>query len=67
MYFYDTALFFDPYAGAKFANYLLRIHGDTEPDTGTAAVHRRIEEAQLFIEAAYACYNRLEQQPSSLV
>jgi len=25
------------------------------------AVHRRIEEARLFIEAAYACYNRLGQ------
>ncbi len=67
MYFVDTELFFDPYAGAKFANYLLRIHGDTEPDNSAAAVHRRIEEAQLFIEAAHACYNRLGQQQSALV
>jgi hypothetical protein len=29
-----------------------------------AAVPRRIEEAQLFIEAAYACYSRLGQQPA---
>ncbi len=68
MYFYDTELFFDPYAGAKFAHYLLRIHNETEPDNSVAAVHRRIEEAQLFIEAAHACYNRLgQQQQSSLV
>jgi len=66
-YFYDTELFFDPYAGAKFANYLLRIHRDTEPADSVAAVHRRIEEAQLFIEAAYACYSRLGQSQGSLV
>ncbi len=65
-YFYDTELFFDPYAGAKFANYLLRIHGETQLDTDVAAVHRRIEEAQLFIEAAPACYNRLGQQQNAL-
>ena len=67
MYFYDTELFFDPYAGAKFANYLLHIHGETAFDDSLAAVHRRIEEAQLFIEAAHACYNRLGQHQNSLV
>lgn len=66
-HFYDTELFFDPYAGAKFANYLLRIHGEAQLDADVAAVHRRIEEAQLFIEAAHACYNRLGQQQSALV
>ena len=67
LYFYDTELFFDPYAGAKFANYLLHIHGETAFDDSLAAVHRRIEEAQLFIEAAHACYNRLGQHQNSLV
>ncbi len=58
--FYDTELFFDPYAGAKFANYLFRIHGD--PDTTSQEeAHRRIEEAQLFIEAAHACNQRISQ------
>ena len=66
-YFYDTELFFDPYAGAKFANYLLRLHREPEADDSVAAVHRRIEEAQLFIEAAHACYNRLGQQQDTLV
>jgi sulfite reductase (ferredoxin) len=67
LYFYDTELFFDPYAGPKFAHYLLRVHSEPELDDSAAAVHRRIEEAQLFIEAAHACYNRLGQQQSSLV
>jgi sulfite reductase (ferredoxin) len=60
--FYDTQLFFDPFAGPKFAHYLLHAHNDGVNGNSTAAVHRRIEEAQLFIEAAYACYNRLGQQ-----
>jgi sulfite reductase (ferredoxin) len=61
--FYDTELFFDPFAGPKFAHYLLQAHDVGLPDTNPATVHRRIEEAQLFIEAAYACYNRIGQQP----
>jgi sulfite reductase (ferredoxin) len=61
--FCETELFFDPFAGAKFANYLFHAHGDGLNGTDQAATHRRIEEAQLFIEAAYACYNRLEPQP----
>ncbi|MCY3927073.1 MAG: nitrite/sulfite reductase [Acidobacteria bacterium] len=58
--FYDSELFFDPYAGAKFANYLFRVHGDPETASGEEA-HRRIEEAQLFIEAAHACNQRISQ------
>ncbi len=60
--FYDTELFHDPYAGAKFANYLFHAANGGRTDTSPAAVHRRIEEAQLFIEAAYSCYNRLGQR-----
>ena len=60
--FYDTELFHDPYAGAKFANYLFHAANGGRADTSPAAVHRRIEEAQLFIEAAYSCYNRLGQR-----
>jgi sulfite reductase (ferredoxin) len=65
--FYDTELFFDPFAGAKFANYLFRIHEEGQTTTSTAEVHRRIEEAQLFIEAAHSCYNRMGPQPIQLV
>jgi len=62
--FYDTKLFFDPYAGGKFGHYFLRAHqergnGGPDPD----AAHHRIEEAHLFVEAAYACHGRmLERQ-----
>ena len=60
--FYDTELFHDPYAGPKFANYLFHAANGGRADTSPAAVHRRIEEAQLFIEAAYSCYSRLGQR-----
>jgi sulfite reductase (ferredoxin) len=59
--YYDTQLFHDPFAGPKFAHYLFHASDEGVPDSGAGAVRRRIEEAQLFIEAAYSCYNRLGQ------
>jgi sulfite reductase (ferredoxin) len=57
--FYDTKLFWDPYAGGKFGHYFLRAHEKTgEPYTPEEA-HRRVEEAQLVIEAAHSCYGKL--------
>jgi sulfite reductase (ferredoxin) len=60
--FYDTQLFYDPFAGPKFALYLFQAHEESVTDLPPAAIRRRIEEASLFIDAAYACYNRLGQQ-----
>jgi sulfite reductase (ferredoxin) len=64
--FFDTQLFFDPFAGPSFALYLFHAHDEGLEGLSVAAVRRRIEEARLFIEAAYACYNRLSQQPALL-
>jgi sulfite reductase (ferredoxin) len=57
--FFDTRRFFDKYAGGKFGQYLLERHAgaDGAPDADVAA--RRIEESQLFIEAAHACEGRM--------
>jgi len=61
---YDTRLFFDPYAGGKFAHYLFAAHelfsaaGEPLDDPSPEDAHRRLEEAQLFIEAAHACNQR---------
>jgi sulfite reductase (ferredoxin) len=53
--FYDTKLFFDPFAGGKFAQYLFQRH-ETPPASVDADWARRLlEEAQLFIEACHAC------------
>ncbi|MBI3940468.1 MAG: nitrite/sulfite reductase [Acidobacteria bacterium] len=58
--FYDTELFFDPYAGGKFAQYLFRAQQRAAGPYSAEVAHRRIEEAQLFVEAAYSCYGRLQ-------
>ncbi len=65
--FYDTRLFHDPFAGGKFAHYLFDTHDELAADPArlgrldAGQVHRRIEEAQLFIEAARACHDRLDE------
>ncbi|HWO43697.1 MAG TPA: nitrite/sulfite reductase [Candidatus Eisenbacteria bacterium] len=59
--FCDTQLFYDKYAGAKFAEYLFNaaefIHRGKPADTDRAI--QLLLEAQLFIDAAHACHNRL--------
>jgi sulfite reductase (ferredoxin) len=61
--FYDTKLFFDPFAGGKFAQYFFRA-AEAPPAQVTAdEAHRRVEEATLFIEAAHACHLRGTKQP----
>ena len=57
--FVDTELFFDTYAKDKFARYLFRLHEDPNPEPGRDDAHRAIEESQLFIEAAFACFSRI--------
>jgi len=60
--YYDTEVFFDPYAGSKFADYLLAAHERAgQPHTEESARHL-IEEAHLFIEAVHSCYNRLRTE-----
>ena len=62
--FFDTKLFFDKYAGGKFAMYLFRRH-QTGPRHAVDAAHQLIEEAQLFLEAAHACQARLAARPAA--
>ncbi|HEU5076505.1 MAG TPA: nitrite/sulfite reductase [Polyangiaceae bacterium] len=54
----DTRLFHDPYVGDKFANFLFSAHGNGTAPSSNATAHQRIEEAQLFVEAAHQCYIR---------
>ena len=57
--YYDTQKFFDPFAGGKFAQYLFAAQEkSSEPFTFDSARYR-IDEAQLFIDAAHSCYNRI--------
>ena len=63
---FDSGLFHDPYAGGKFGNYFLRAHG--EGNNGFEATperaRKRIEEAQLFIEAAHSYHGRTAETVS---
>ena len=58
--FYDTQLFWDKYAGGKFAEYLFKAKefiGQGQAVNGDRAV-QLLQEAQLFIDAAHDCHNR---------
>jgi sulfite reductase (ferredoxin) len=58
-FFFDTQLFFDPYAGGKFAQSFFRVHEEKARADSKEAAHQIIEEAQLFVDAAHQCYTRL--------
>ena len=57
--FYDTQLFFDPFAGNKFARLIFHAHETRNQQPTPELAHQRVEEAQLFIEAAHACHARV--------
>ena len=57
--FYDTELFFDPYAKGKFAHYLFDRHNNPPTTFSVESTYQQIEQAQLFIEACHACDARL--------
>ena len=59
---YDTELFFDPFAKGKFGAYLLKASSHDSADYDEDGVRQLIEESQLFIEAAHACYARLADE-----
>jgi sulfite reductase (ferredoxin) len=59
--FHDTGLFHDPYAGGKFAHYLLRRH-EAGQRLDADGARQTVEEANLFIEAAHACDLRIAQR-----
>jgi len=64
--FYDTQRFQSPdagqYAGGKFALYLLNRHADKDRVFTPDKARHLVEEAQLFIEAAYSCHQRMSEQ-----
>jgi sulfite reductase (ferredoxin) len=59
--FYDTQLFWDKYAGGKFAEYFFKarefVREGKSADADRAL--QLLQEAQLFIDAAHDCHNRL--------
>lgn len=60
--FCDTQLFYDKYAGSKFADFIFKANRTLreEPPITWESTRQQIEEAQLFVEAAHSCYGRLQ-------
>src|SRR5438128_11021674 len=60
-HYYDTQLFWDKYAGGKFAEYLFKAKefiGAAKSADADRAV-QLLQEAQLFIDAAHDCHNKV--------
>jgi sulfite reductase (ferredoxin) len=57
----DAQLFRDPFAGDKFAFYLFRAHEQRDGAYSAEQARQRVQEAQLFIEAAHACVERRDK------
>ena len=55
----EPKLFFDQFAGAKFAQYFFRAMSNASTTDTHDDVHQLIEEAQLFIDAAHQCYEKM--------
>jgi sulfite reductase (ferredoxin) len=59
--FIETGRFFERYVGASEWAYLQAAHQANGRARDRDEARRRVEEAQLFIEAAHACYSRILQ------
>jgi len=57
--FYDTRIFWDPYAHGKFGQYFFQAHEAKHLPYTAEVAHQRIEEAQLVLEATHAAYRKL--------
>jgi sulfite reductase (ferredoxin) len=63
----DTQLFRDPFAGDKFSVYLFRAFGQDVSGFDAEKARQRVQEAQLFIEAAHACVERMDAANAAAV
>ncbi len=63
--YFDTEIFFDRFAGGKFAMYLFRRHESQEVAADRAGARELIEEASLFVEACHVCATKVASQPGA--
>ena len=63
--YFDTKLFFDKYAGARFAEYMFLAFENRDRQHTEETAHQLIEESGLFMEAVLACYSRVGAIPAS--
>jgi len=58
----NNGLFLDKYVGPKFAHFLFRNIEEGPRNHAVDGARELIEEAQLFVEASHACYERMQAQ-----
>ena len=60
--FVDTKIFWDTYHAGQFANYLFTRHAEgPDPRYTRDTVHKIVEEANLFIDAAHKAHGNYRQ------
>jgi sulfite reductase (ferredoxin) len=62
--YFDTQKFWDPFAGGKFASYLFDAYDNASKPRNDDSTRYLIDEAQLFIDAAHSCNNKLNSPVS---
>ena len=65
--FHETKLFHDPFGGPRFVHYYIHAHDERNNSFDKEKASHRLQESQLFIEAAHSCYLRMsmESKPKS--
>ena len=58
----EPKLFWDTYAADQFSRYFFQRHDGPDPRFTRDTAHKLVEEANLFIDAAYKCDLRLRQR-----
>jgi sulfite reductase (ferredoxin) len=58
--FVEPKLFWDPYHGNQFANYLFNRHENPDTRYTQDTAHKIVEEANLFIDAAHKCHAKVQ-------
>ena len=65
--FFDTGEFVKHVNNTQFAAYLFKAHDHPLPHPGADEAHRRVEEAQLFLEAVHSYVNNAAPSPAALL
>jgi len=58
----EPKLFWDPYAGDKFAHMLFKAKTLGTEGLDAEKAHQRVEEAQLFVDASHQAYQRITER-----
>ncbi len=61
--FFDTGVFVKHVNNTQFAAFLFKAHENRLPNPNADEAHRRVEEAQLYLEAVYSYMNNAEPGP----